>query len=113
MFPRVTVEDFHVRRIRTNPRLLGPTGTLCCALALGAGGCAEYRASPASTEAISRALAPLESAALAEEAARLRHPALPPVQIPPDGALTPRAAAVVAVLQSPTLRAVRDRHQVA
>jgi hypothetical protein len=68
---------------------------------------------PATEEAVSTAIAPMSREELALAAASLHHPRLPPVTIPEDGSLTPQAAAVVAVLQSPTLRAARARRGVA
>ena len=77
------------------------------------GSCETYRAMPASDEAIAASLEPCEPAELARAAASLRHPLLAPVTIGEDGSLTPQGAAVVAVLQSPTLRAARARRGVA
>jgi outer membrane protein TolC len=79
----------------------------------GIGGCAVYRPSPASREAIDAALQPPEPSELVQEAAKLRHPTLPPVTLAADGSLSPDAAAVVAVIQNPSLRAIRDRRGIA
>jgi outer membrane protein TolC len=79
----------------------------------GLAGCASYQPMPATDEALSAAAAPLTPDELSRAAAELRHPLLPPVIISPDGVLTPQAAAVVAVLQNPSLRAARARRGVA
>jgi outer membrane protein TolC len=77
------------------------------------GGCESYHPAPASDEAIAAALTPMESPELARAAAELKHPLLPPVSVGEDGSLTPQGAAVVAVLQNPSLRATRSRRGVA
>lgn len=82
-------------------------------LFLLAGGCASYQPQPASPEVIQAVLQPLPLEELQNRAAFLRHPGLPPIQIVPGAPLTPQAAAVVAVIQNPTLRAIRDRRGVA
>jgi outer membrane protein TolC len=82
-------------------------------LLVAAGGCASYQPMDASSAAVAASLSPLQPEELAREAAALRHPALPPVVLPADGSLTPQSAAVVAVIQNPSLRAVRDRRGVA
>jgi outer membrane protein TolC len=76
-------------------------------------GCSSYEPMPATPEAVAAAMAPLAQDDLARAASGLRHPLLPPVTIGEDGALTPQGAAVVAVLQNPSLRAARSRRGVA
>ena len=82
-------------------------------LFLLAGGCASYQPQPASPEVIQAVLQPLPLEELQNRAAFLRHPGLPPIQIVPGAPLTPQAAAVVAGIPNPTLRAIRDRRGVA
>jgi outer membrane protein TolC len=67
---------------------------------------------PASAEALDASITPLGHDGLAAGAASVSHPLLHPVTIGADGSLTPRSAAVVAVLQNPTLRAARSRRGV-
>lgn len=83
-----------------------------CTVFLGIG-CSSYQPKPATDETVSGAIAPMARDDLARAAASLHHPTLPPVVIPEDGSLTPQAAAVVAVIQSPSLRATRARRGVA
>ncbi len=75
-------------------------------------GCESYQPMPASDEAVAAALAPQELPELAKAASELKHPLLAPVTIGQDGTLTPQGAAVVAVLQNPSLRAARSRRGV-
>lgn len=76
-------------------------------------GCESYAPMPATPADVSKSLEPMGHAELAKAAAGLRHPALAPVVIAEDGSLTPRGAAVVAVVQNPPLRAARSRRGVA
>jgi outer membrane protein TolC len=88
----------------------GGAATLALAL-LSA--CAHYQEKPLSEESLAASDRALPSDQLTQAAASPKHPALPPVTMPADGSLSPESAAIVAVLQSPALRAVRDRRGVA
>ena len=87
-----------------NAKLLAPL-----ALLAAAAGCATYHARPLTRQAVDEALAPKPAGELRIEAARLRHPALPPATIDLADGLNPDEAAVLAVLANPGLRAERDR----
>ncbi|MBI1189609.1 MAG: hypothetical protein GC200_02870 [Tepidisphaera sp.] len=76
-------------------------------------GCETYAPRPATEESLARDVAPPEAAQLAREAANLKHPLLGPVEIGADGSMTPQGAAVVAVIQNPSLRAARAQRGVA
>jgi outer membrane protein TolC len=83
---------------------------------LGLGGlaaCSTYRAKPLDPAAIDQALrpAPIESVKLA--AAQLKHPLLAPLVIDGTGGFTPDEIAVITVIASPELRALRDQRGVA
>jgi len=75
--------------------------------------CHSYHPMSAAPEVIAHSIEPPEPAELARAAAALKHPSLPSATISADGALSPQAAAVVAVIQSPMLRAARMRRGVA
>jgi outer membrane protein TolC len=100
-------------RIRPFREQFSPWRVSALASLAAALGCQHYQPKPASPDAVAAALAPIPDRALVQAAASLSHPALRPVSIPPDGSLTPDAAAVVAVLQNPSIRAARSRRGVA
>ncbi len=78
----------------------------------GLAGCAQYEAKPVTREGIEASLATMPPDELVKAAESLKHPLLPPVRISPDGTVTPQGAAVVAVLQNPSLKAQRLRRGV-
>lgn len=82
-------------------------------LSMLAVGCASYQPQPATPEVVQSVLQPMPPEELRDRAACLRHPGLQPIQIVPGEPLTPQAAAVVAVIQNPSLRAIRDRRGIA
>jgi len=86
----------------------------CAAAAIGAAaGCASYQPRPLTTETVDAALrpAPIESVKIA--AARLQHPLLAPLVIDGRGGYSPDEIAVMVVVLSPELRALRDQRGVA
>jgi outer membrane protein TolC len=76
-------------------------------------GCSTYREQPIDTASVDRALVapPLESVKLA--AAALNHPLIQPLIIDGRGGFSPDEIAVMAVIISPELRALRDQRSVA
>lgn len=72
-------------------------------------GCQTYRPQPLTETAIEEALTPPSASALRVEAEQLSHPILKPVELDFNRGLSPDAAAVMAVLLNPSLRAVRDQ----
>jgi outer membrane protein TolC len=100
-----------IERHRT-PSSGGDRPRVAYSIALFIPACQSYQPMPPSAEAIAQSM---PSSMLNEtgEAATFHHPLLRPVIIPSDGTLTPTAAAVIAVLRSPTLRALRTRRGVA
>lgn len=77
------------------------------------GGCAIYHSLPLSPAAVVNALRKPEWAKLQVQASEIKHPLLAPVKLNPRAGLTPDSAAILAVLINPSLRATRDRRQVA
>jgi outer membrane protein TolC len=77
------------------------------------GGCSTYHAQPLEPEAVNAALqpAPIESIRIA--AAKLQHPLLPPILIDGRDGYSPDEIAVMVVVSSPELRALRDQQGVA
>ncbi len=84
---------------------------LICAIWLT--GCQHYRPEPLSSTAVEKALAPPPMKVLRVEASQLHHPILKSVLIGDGEGLSPDAAAVLAVLVNPNLRAVRDQRGLA
>ena len=82
------------------------------ALAL-TGGCATYQPMPLTLQEVDRTLAIPDVSMLSAAAVALRNPLLRPVPIDLQRGLTPDAAAVLAVLVNPSLRAERDRRALA
>ncbi len=75
--------------------------------------CASYRPVPPDRTLIENALKPPDLKILVIKAANIRHPILRPVKLNLDDGLSPDEAAVIAVIINPTLRADRDRAEVA
>ena len=80
---------------------------LCLVVAIA--GCTADHPDPLTAKRVAAALRPPGREEVRFEAARLRHPILPPVVFrAEDDGLSPEQAAVFAVLANPTLRSVRD-----
>ncbi len=76
-------------------------------------GCATYHPLPIEPAAVREALTPPPGSVLKVEAEKIQHPILKPVEIEPHKGLTPDAAAIIAVLIHPGLRAERDKRGIA
>ncbi len=83
-----------------------------CGLA-GLAGCSTYQAKPIDAAAVEQALQPQPLASVKVEAARLKHPLLAPLTIDGVGGFSPDEIAVIVVVASPELRALRDQRGVA
>jgi outer membrane protein TolC len=82
--------------------------------ALGAlSGCSAYHAQPLDSAAVSAALQPAPIETVRVEAAQLHHPLMQPVVIDGRDGYTPDEIAVMVVVVSPELRALRDQRGVA
>jgi outer membrane protein TolC len=77
------------------------------------GGCATYRSLPLDRGAIDGALQPPKIEAVRIAAESIRHPLLKPITIDGRDGFTPDELAVMAVIVSPRLRALRDQRGVA
>ncbi len=82
-------------------------------LGLLAGGCTLYHSEPLAGRRTARVLDAPDRTALAERAAALRHPLLPPIELDFSRPLTADEIAVIAVLTNPDLVALRARQAVA
>ncbi len=80
-----------------------------CLLALLAFSCQRYEPMPLTRPAVEQPLS-LDSDELTKRSSELHHPLLQPVAIDLRNGLTPDAAAVLAVIANPGLRAIRDQH---
>ncbi|HSU67896.1 MAG TPA: hypothetical protein VLJ39_13555, partial [Tepidisphaeraceae bacterium] len=76
-------------------------------------GCQRYTPAPLNPASVDRALTTPDEKRLQADAAQIKHPLLKPVAIDLRGGLTPDAAAVLAVVANPSLRAERDRRSLA
>ncbi len=74
---------------------------------LSIAGCAHYAKAPLHDASV--ALAPVDPAWLAQDAARIERPFLKPQTIDLSQPLTPNALAVIAVIENPELKAMRTR----
>jgi outer membrane protein, heavy metal efflux system len=81
---------------------------LCVSL-LQFSSCVTYHSRPLTSSAVEKALTVPSGELLQREALRLNHPILRPIELDPHQPLSPDAAAVLAVLINPVLRADRDR----
>ncbi len=81
---------------------------ILAAVCLSLGGCATYRPErlPAAAKLVQRGMPDMTR--IAVEAKRLHHPLLAPIAINLGDGISPGEAAVIAVLNNPGLRAVRD-----
>ncbi len=86
---------------------------IAAALAAGLAGCAHYHALPLTSTSVEAALTPPSHIALQEQAKRLQHPILRPLDLNMEDGISPDEAAVLAVLLNPSLRAERDRRNLA
>jgi outer membrane protein TolC len=82
-------------------------------LCLGLAGCAVYHSQPLDREAVARSLQAAPIKTLRIEAAKIHHPLLRPVALDLKNGLDGDAAALLAVLMNPALRADRDRRGLA
>ncbi len=96
-------------------RLCGPDlkRLVVLGLSLAAAGCQRYQRLPLDSAAVERALTPPEMAALQVQAENLRHPIIAPLKIDLLDGVSPDEAAVLAVLNNPSLRAVRNERTLA
>ena len=76
-------------------------------------GCAAYHPKPLDGERLDSALAVPDNVTLAQEAARLRHPRIPPIVLDFSKPLTGKELGVIAVLVNPELKALRAEEGVA
>ena len=76
-------------------------------------GCEVYHKKPLTPDAVQKALTPPSSQEIREQAEKIKHPILKPIEIDESRGLSPEEAAVVAVLVNPQLRAVRDQRDIA
>ena len=83
------------------------------AVATTLAGCAVYHAKPLSAEAVAQAQQPAPIEAVRIAAARLEHPLVKAMTIDGSGGYTPDEIAVMAVIVSPQLRALRDQRGLA
>lgn len=81
-------------------------------VAVGAG-CEGFQSKPIDRESVDRALAPPEVKSVKVAATRIKHPLLAPIVIDGQGGFTPEEIAVMVVIVSPDLRAIRDQRGVA
>ncbi len=102
-------------RSRTNVGRCGGRTRLRATALLAAflGACAGYRSAPLDRARLDAALAPPDTVRLAQEAARLRYPRIPPVTLDFTKPLTGREIGIIAVLANPGLKAYRARERVA
>jgi len=78
-----------------------------------AAGCSTYQSRPISAASVDEALAPPPLASVKVAASQLRHPLIQAVTIDGIGGFSPDEIAVMAVIVSPELRALRDQRGVA
>jgi len=90
-------------------RLFVVTG-LAAAFVVALCGCKSYSPQPLTTDAVNARLEVPADDALREQASKIDHPLLKPVEFTSLKKLTPDQAAVLAVLLNPALRAIRDEH---
>lgn len=76
-------------------------------------GCSTYRAKPLDQAAVDQALEPKPLEAVVAAASQIRHPLVRPIEIDGRGGYTPDEIAVMVVIASPELRALRDQQGVA
>lgn len=84
--------------------------SLVAALVFALSGCKSYSPQPLTSDAVNARLEVPADDALREQASKIDHPLLKPVEFTSLKKLTPDQAAVLAVLLNPSLRAIRDEH---
>ncbi len=75
--------------------------------------CSVYRPMPLDKADVAARLAPPDPEAIRVKAKEIRHPILKPIDLDMSNGLSPDKAAVLAVLASPKLRAIRDQRGIA
>ena len=83
------------------------------ALVLVFSGCSAYDLKPLDRASVDRALKPPAMEAVKVSAAQIKHPLLAPIVIDGRGGYTPDEIAVIVVIVSPEMRALRDQRGVA
>jgi outer membrane protein, heavy metal efflux system len=76
-------------------------------------GCAAYKPLPLDESAITRSLTPPNMEAVRIQAKEIHHPILKPIEFDIRDGLSADEAAILAVIASPKLRAIRDQRQLA
>src|ERR1700757_4477048 len=76
-------------------------------------GCATYHRMPLDRSTVTQNLMPPSMEAIRIEAKVIKHPILKPIDFDYSDGLSPEEAAILAVLASPKLRAVRDKRGIA
>ena len=99
--------------IRPGARSRIPALVLAAAVAAAGAGCSTYEARPLDGASVDRALGQPAMDSVRVEAARIRHPLVAPMVIDGRGGFTPDEVAVMVVVVSPDLRALRDQRGVA
>ena len=82
-------------------------------LVVGVTGCQSYHPVPLDASSVQDALKPPDTRTLQLAAQQFHHPLLKPVQLDFNAGLSPDTAAVLAVLLNPSLRAERDKRDLA
>ncbi len=101
-------------RVGVKTGLWGISGVVAAALLSAfVAGCAAYHPDPLDRQRLDAGLAAPDPVTLAQEAARLRHPRIPPIPLDFTKPLTGRELAVIAVLANPGLKALRAGEGVA
>ncbi len=91
-----------------------PLFVRCGAAGLGVlGGCVTYQTQPLESGAVDRALEPPKTETVVLAAGRIKHPLLRPLTIDEREGFSPDEIAVMTVVASPALRALRAQHGVA
>jgi outer membrane protein TolC len=107
---RCLPHSLFARSKASRPLACGVIALLACVMQ---NGCETYQSKPVSEQTLTDFAAPRQADELSRAAASLKHPLLPAITIADDGTLTPDAAAVISVLQSPSLKAARLRQGLA
>src|ERR1019366_1575411 len=99
--------------IQPGARCRIPALALAATLAAAGSGCSTYEANPVDAASVDRALRQPAMDSVRVEASRIRHPLVAPMVIDGRGGFTPDEVAVMVVVVSPGLRALRDQRGVA
>ncbi len=100
-------------RFRDSLRIGGPLRALSAVLLGLLSGCSVYRSMPLNTSTVEVALKPPPIEAVKIAAERLDHPLIKAVRIDGEGGFTPDEIAIMVVIVSPQLRALRDERGLA